>query len=78
MPIGSKYPTFQLEYNKGISHLFGSDVDFDKWKFSVFDNMNFKIGGEFATAYLSADFLMLKKWRYRTCNISTETKPFLI
>jgi len=47
MPIGSKYPTFQLEYNKGINKLLGSDVNFDKWKFSVFDNMNFKIGGEF-------------------------------
>jgi len=47
MPIGSKYPTFQLEYNKGIYNLFGSDVDFDKWRFSVFDNMNFKMGGEF-------------------------------
>jgi Family of unknown function (DUF5686)/CarboxypepD_reg-like domain len=47
VPLGSKAPTFQLEYNKGIEALFGSDVDFDKWKLSLFDNMNFKIGGEF-------------------------------
>lgn len=46
-PIGSKYPTFELEYSKGISNLIGSDVKFDKWKFSVYDNMNFRIGGEF-------------------------------
>jgi len=47
MPLGSNKPTFQLEYNKGISSIFGSDIDFDKWKVSMFDNMNFKIAGEF-------------------------------
>ena len=47
MPLGSKKPTFELEYNKGIKTLFGSDVNFDKWKFSMADNMNFKMGGEF-------------------------------
>jgi hypothetical protein len=45
--MGSKYPTFALQYTKGIKGVLGSDVDFDKWKFSVFDNMNFKMGGEF-------------------------------
>jgi len=45
--IGSKYPTFSLEYNKGIDNIFGSDVDFDKWKFSVYDNLNLKLRGEF-------------------------------
>jgi hypothetical protein len=47
MPLGSNKPTFELEYNKGINKLFGSDIDFDKWKFSIFDNMNFKMAGEF-------------------------------
>ncbi|TXJ29220.1 MAG: carboxypeptidase-like regulatory domain-containing protein [Chitinophagaceae bacterium] len=46
-PLPSKAPVFELEYNKGISKVFGSDADFDKWKFSMADNMNFKIGGEF-------------------------------
>ncbi len=46
-PLPSKAPVFELEYNKGISNVFGSDADFDKWKFSMADNMNFKIGGEF-------------------------------
>lgn len=47
MPLGSNKPVFELEYNKGIKSVFGSDVDFDKWKFSMADNMNFKMGGEF-------------------------------
>lgn len=46
-PLPSGAPEFQLEYNKGIKKVFGSDADFDKWKFSVADNMNFKMGGEF-------------------------------
>ena len=45
IPIGSKYPTFNLNYTKGINNVFGSDVNFDKWKFSVYDDINLKIGG---------------------------------
>lgn len=45
--IGSSAPVFTIEYNKGIRDVLGSDVDFDKWQFSVADNMNFKMGGEF-------------------------------
>lgn len=47
IPLGSKYPTFQLQYTKGFQHIFGSDVNFDKWNFSVFDDLNFKLGGLF-------------------------------
>ncbi|HVX49525.1 MAG TPA: DUF5686 and carboxypeptidase regulatory-like domain-containing protein [Chitinophagaceae bacterium] len=45
VPIGSKYPTFELSYQKGFHGIAGSDVDFDKWKFSVFDDMNLKLLG---------------------------------
>lgn len=45
MPLSSKYPTFTLNYTKGIDKLFGSDVNFDKWKFSVYDDVNFRIAG---------------------------------
>jgi hypothetical protein len=45
--VGSQYPTLALQYTKGIKGMLGSVVDFDKWKFSVFDDMNFKMGGQF-------------------------------
>ncbi len=45
MPLGSKYPTFELAYTKGFSGIVGSTSDFDKWKFSVFDDMNLKLLG---------------------------------
>jgi Family of unknown function (DUF5686)/CarboxypepD_reg-like domain len=47
VPIGSKYPTFSFNYTKGINNIFGSDVNFDKWKFTVNDTKNFKLAGEF-------------------------------
>jgi hypothetical protein len=61
VPIGSKAPTFEFEYNKGIKDIFGSDVDFDKWKLSMFDNMNFRIGGEFRYRIIIGGFLNNKK-----------------
>ena len=45
VPLGSKYPTFTLSYEKGFNKIFGSDVDFDKWNFSVTDDLNFKLAG---------------------------------
>ncbi|MFB6456041.1 DUF5686 and carboxypeptidase regulatory-like domain-containing protein [Chitinophaga sp. Hz27] len=45
--FGSKYPTFEIGYGKGIPGIANSKVDFDKWNFSVRDNMNFKLFGEF-------------------------------
>jgi len=43
--IGSKYPTFTFNYTKGISNVFGSGVNFDKWKIGIADDLNFRIGG---------------------------------
>lgn len=43
--IGSKYPTLELQYEKGWSGVLGSDVDFDKWQFSVWDDVNLKLRG---------------------------------
>jgi Family of unknown function (DUF5686)/CarboxypepD_reg-like domain len=44
--VGSKYPTFSFNYTKGIKNILGSDVDFDKWKFTISDNKNLKLAGE--------------------------------
>lgn len=43
--IGSKYPTFALSYTMGIDNVLGSDVQFGKWKFSMWDDMNLKLKG---------------------------------
>lgn len=45
LSLGSKYPTFSVNYTKGIKTILGSDVDFDKWKFTIEDDKNFKLAG---------------------------------
>ncbi|WP_212004175.1 DUF5686 family protein [Chitinophaga sp. HK235] len=57
VPMGSKYPTFELSYSKGIPNVANSVVDFDKWRVSVFDNMNFKLFGEFRYRLTAGGFL---------------------
>jgi hypothetical protein len=45
VPLGSVWPTFSVTYVKGLKGIAGSDVNFDKWKFSVSDEFNMKIAG---------------------------------
>lgn len=56
MPIGSTYPTFTLMYTKGFI-----DGDFDKWKLSVHDDMNFKLFGALSYKFTTGGFLNNKK-----------------
>jgi hypothetical protein len=59
--VGSKYPTFSLNYTKGIENVFGSDVNFDKWKFTINDTKNFKLAGELRYKIGVGGFLNNKK-----------------
>jgi hypothetical protein len=61
MPVGSEYPTFSIEYQKGFSGIAGSDVDFDKWKFSITDDVNLKLRGSFRYRLGVGGFLNDKK-----------------
>ena len=61
IPIGSKYPTFTLSYSKAVSGILNSDVDFDKWKFSIKDDKNLKLAGLFKYQLGAGGFLNSKK-----------------
>ena len=61
MAVGSKYPTLSLSYDKGIENVLGSDVNFDKWKFSVRDDVNFKLLGLLKYHFSIGGFLNNKK-----------------
>jgi hypothetical protein len=43
--IGSKYPTMEFYYERGWDDILGSNANFDKWQFSVWDDVNFKLKG---------------------------------
>ena len=59
--IGSKYPTFSFNFTKGIENIFGSDVNFDKWRFTVNDDKNFKLAGQLKYKIGIGGFLNAKK-----------------
>jgi Family of unknown function (DUF5686)/CarboxypepD_reg-like domain len=61
MALGSKYPTLSLSYQKGVEGLFGSDVNFDKWKFSIWDDVNFKLRGLLKYSFSFGGFLNSSK-----------------
>jgi hypothetical protein len=61
MSLGSKYPTFRLTYQKGVNNFLGSDVNFDKWKFSVSNAMNLKLAGTFKYNVSAGGFLNNKR-----------------
>jgi len=55
--IGSKYPTFAVAYTRGWDGVLGSDVNYDKWKFSVWDDLNFKLRGQLRYLFTVGGFL---------------------
>ena len=55
--IGSKYPTFSMRLTKGVHGMFGSDIDFAKWRFAINDNVNLKLGGSFGYSLAVGGFL---------------------
>jgi hypothetical protein len=57
MSLGSRYPTFSVNYTKGIKNIFSSDVDFDKWNFSVKGDVNFKLAGLLKYKFIVGGFL---------------------
>jgi hypothetical protein len=59
MIIGSKYPTFRINYRKGI-HAAGSNVDFDFFQLSVDDEMHFGLLGGLSYLLRYGDFLTKK------------------
>jgi hypothetical protein len=59
--IGSKFPVFSLLYIRNYSGLFGSDAEFSKWKFTVRDDLNFKLAGSLRYRLAMGGFIENKK-----------------
>ncbi|MEJ7587075.1 MAG: DUF5686 family protein [Ferruginibacter sp.] len=43
--IGSRIPTFNLNYTRGFPGILSSDENFDKWSLTVFGDRNLNLGG---------------------------------
>ena len=82
IPIGSKYPIFIFNFTKGIKNIFGSDVDFDKWRLSVIGDNNFKLGGllkyKFGIGgFLNSKNVFIQDYQHFNGNRSTTAAEYL-
>lgn len=80
--VGSRYPVFSLQYIRGLEGVMGSDVSFSKWKFSVSDNINFRLRGKFRYrlgmgGFFNADKVQLPDYTHFNGNISTLANEYL-
>jgi hypothetical protein len=58
--LGTKYPVLRAYYTKGF-HVLGSDVDFDKFRFTVSDEMDLGLFGKLSYLAGYGDFLNSSK-----------------
>lgn len=54
---GSNLPLFSLVYEKGLPAVGNSKADFDKWRFSIEDDMNLKLLGSLSYKIAAGGFL---------------------
>jgi Family of unknown function (DUF5686)/CarboxypepD_reg-like domain len=53
---GSKYPTLGLNYTMAFNKILGSDVNYAKWRFTISDNLNLRLGGRFSYRFAMGGF----------------------
>ena len=80
--IGSKYPTFSLNYTKGIENVLGSDVNFDKWGFTINDDKNFKLAGAMKYkigigGFLNTKQVFIQDYQHFNGNRSTRASEYV-
>jgi hypothetical protein len=78
----SRTPTFSFQYTKGIKNVLGSDTDFDKWRFSIIGDVNFKLGGEFKYRIETGGFINVKNvevpdYNHFIGNLTRKSTPYV-
>lgn len=82
VPQGSNAPVFSLFYQKGIPDILGSDIDYDKWSFSIKDEVNLKRMGSFEYhtsigGFLTANKVAIPDQNHLLGNQYTVAAPYL-
>jgi uncharacterized protein DUF5686/carboxypeptidase-like protein len=80
--LGSKYPLFSFNYTKGFKNILGSDVDFDKWKFMVSDDVNLKLAGTLkynigAGGFLNSNTVFIQDYQHFNGNRTINAGAYL-
>ncbi|MEN9950911.1 MAG: hypothetical protein RLY85_1663 [Bacteroidota bacterium] len=77
----SNAPAIILQYNKGLPGIWGSNVDFDKWKLSVTGEINLKLAGELRYKAQIAGFwrsqnLQVPDFHHYAGNLTRKAAPY--
>jgi len=80
--VGSKYPVMSIQYIRAMKELFGSDAAFDKWKFSITDDISLKLWGSFRYkagigGFLNKSDVQLPDYNHFNGNISRFATDYL-
>lgn len=81
-PIGSDWPLFTLEYEKGIPDILESKTDFDKWKFSIEDDVRLRLMGTMSYnisvgGFLNDKYVGLPDLKHLNGNQLTISAPYM-
>lgn len=55
--MGSKYPLMTVAYTQAINNIFGSDVKYSKWRFSITDDISMKLAGSLGYRLVIGGFI---------------------
>jgi hypothetical protein len=61
MPHQGNWPVFTLSYKKGIPNVLGSNVDYDKWRFNISDELRLRLLGSMSYSISAGGFLNNKQ-----------------
>ena len=75
--LGSKWPTFYVQWEKGVSGLMGSDVDFDYLEMGLTQRLNLKLLGTSRYTVKTGDYLSKKELRAIDHKFQRRGDPFL-
>ncbi len=82
MPQGSRWPLFTLQYEKGIPNLLNSITDFDKWRFSIKDELRLKMLGSIsyvlaAGGFFNTNYVGIPDMKHLDGNQTALATPYL-
>jgi hypothetical protein len=80
--IGSKYPSFLIDYTMALKNVFGSAVKYNKWKFGIKDTRNLKLLGQFTYritigGFMNRDSVNIPDYTHFNGNQLASASPYL-
>jgi hypothetical protein len=80
--IGSDAPVFNLTYTHGFNNVLGSNVNFDKWKLSMVDELKLKLAGSIkyritVGGFLNDKAVYLPDWQHFNGNQTVHASQYL-